>query len=132
MNNSTQNKSYYNDGISLHPMQDNCGSKDVDETNISTGKYLIYDGNKFVFTDRKYTISFFNTLLPCPVLHNMAETLTLVKDNAINVVEYSTNNGSTWTVYSVPVAAAANSETLWRVASFNSGYDKGCLILNIS
>lgn len=118
-----------------HTILDN-GTAKVSRANLNFKGFSLSDdenGNATIIEGKyRYTIAFFNTLLPCPVLHSAAETLTLVKDAAINVVEYSTNNGTAWTAYNVPVAVAANSETLWRVSSFNTGYDKGCLILNIS
>jgi hypothetical protein len=79
-----------------------------------------------------YRIAFYAILLSTPILHLTAETLTAITDSAINGLSYSTNNGSTWTTYTVPIAMSANTESLWRVESFNSGYTQGCLTLTIS
>jgi hypothetical protein len=79
-----------------------------------------------------YKLVFYTILQSTPIYHTYAEALTAITDAAINGVEYSVNNGTTWTAYSSPVTVTANSESLWRVASFNSGYSIGCLTLVIS
>jgi hypothetical protein len=79
-----------------------------------------------------YRLVFYTILQSTPVYHFVAETLTALTDAAINGLSYSTNNGTTWTTYTIPVAFSANSESLWRVESFNSGYTQGCLTLIIS
>jgi len=79
-----------------------------------------------------YRIIYFTALQSSPIWHTTGETLTVILDGAIVGVEYSTNNGTNWTVYSVPVTVTANSESLWRVTSFNPGYAQGCLTIVIS